>query len=327
MDLNSNSGQGLLEVSDDVVNSFDSHGESNEVVDNAQASSVVSWNRGVGHQSRARDQGLNGSQRLSQSDYLEPFKELVHLLDVSLQVEAEHARTTVQVRSSSVFQGDLVLRMRRQAWKEHLLNLGVLLEPLGHLKRILRSLLDSELEGLAASERNPSVERRHAQAFGLHLEVEVLIQLVIVESDTTSENVGVASDVLRDRVQRDVSTQLERILYDVSPSLKDTYLESWRHEGVVHDQDAALLLADFCNCRNVDALQGGVGWRLHPDDLGVLLYRGSELLHASEVSEVPRDASLRSEAASQVPLVATVQVVDAEVVVALVQQTETQRDS
>jgi hypothetical protein len=47
------------------------------------------------------------------------------------------------------------------------------------------------------------------------------------------------------------------------------YLENWRHERVVHNQQQASSLGDLRNLGNVHNLQRGIRWRLNPHHLGL----------------------------------------------------------
>ena len=50
-----------------------------------------------------------------------------------------------------------------------------------------------------------------------------------------------------------------------------TYLQHWRHKGIVYRQENSFGLANFGHLGNVCALESRVGRRLNPNDLGVLL--------------------------------------------------------
>ena len=83
--------------------------------------------------------------------------------------------------------------------------------------------LHAHREGLHAADREVAVHRAGNRAGGVLEEREPLDERLVARDDGAADEVGVATEVLRDRVEHDVGAELERPL------------EVRRGERVVHD--------------------------------------------------------------------------------------------
>jgi hypothetical protein len=83
---------------------------------------------------------------------------------------------------------------------------------LGNSQGVLRSLLSSYLEGLGASEGEVSAEWRDDVSKALHVEEELFVQFWAVHAKGAAGDIRVASNVLGDRVEHDVGSELNWVL-------------------------------------------------------------------------------------------------------------------
>ena len=113
---------------------------------------MLSWDRAMSHQGWGLDEAFHSTETLGQDKKLEGGEKLVGLLEVSLDVDAHHATTSVQVRVCLVLLGKSVVRVRFQTWMNHLFDFGVFFEVLSDDESIVCSLLSSNLKSFRASE-------------------------------------------------------------------------------------------------------------------------------------------------------------------------------
>ena len=83
----------------------------------------------------------------------------------------------------------------RQSWIEDFLDLFVLQEPFANDHSVGRSLLDSELESLRTSKSNPGVEWSHHGSDSLNVEMQLIVKGFIVDTQGTSKNISVATNI------------------------------------------------------------------------------------------------------------------------------------
>ena len=93
-------------------------------------------------------------------------------------------------------------------------------------------------------------------------------------------------------------------------------------EGVVDDEEDSSFVADLSDFFNVEDFQSWVGWGFEPDDLGVFVDGGSHVGHGVHVDHIESDVGGWQEALSQVSLGSTVDIVNAQDMVAVLQETE-----
>lgn len=223
----------------------------------------------MGHDSRNLNQGLNTTERLSQSEELGGRGEDRGSLGTAGDSERDHtASKTITVLLENNRVSSVRLETRVVDGNDGL----VLRQVLGNLLGGESSLSDSQVQGLETSVGQPGVKWRRHRANGVLQETVLFVQLVVVGGQDTADHVGVTVDVLGDGVNNNVST--------VHQGVGDV----WGQEGVVDNQDGVLvvllvvLLDNGGDSRDVGHRQGRVGWSLEPHKLGVLTERGLQVL-------------------------------------------------
>jgi hypothetical protein len=71
----------------------------------------------------------------------------------------------------------------------------VLQEPFAYDHSIGRSLLNSELKCLRTSKSNPGVKWSHHGPDCLDVEMQLIVKIIIVDTQGTSKNIGMATDI------------------------------------------------------------------------------------------------------------------------------------
>ncbi len=98
------------------------------------------------HDSGVLGQALDSAQGLSEGEDLEGGEEAVALFEATLEEEGNHA-----ARAAGLLLGDIVLRVRRKAGIDNLINEIVLLEILRNAEGVLLVSLHAKREGLHAT--------------------------------------------------------------------------------------------------------------------------------------------------------------------------------
>ena len=159
-------------------------------------------------------------------------------------------------------------------------------------------------ERLQPAQHEPAVERPRHRAERLLQEVEALGDRRVVRRDEAADDVGVAAEVLRRRVDDDVGAERERLL------------QVRRRERVVDDDERADRVRRLGGRADVDDVQQRVRRRLEPDEPRALV----EVLAEVRVDLVGRDelelVALRLVDLGEHPVDAAVDVVDADDAVA-----------
>ena len=102
--------------------------------------------------------------------------------------------------------------VRRQTWIQDLLDFWVLLEELGDDHCVAARLFDSDLERLRASEAEPGIEWTNNATSGLHVKVELVIKVGVVEHKCAGHNIGMTSNILGQRMHDNVSAEFGGVL-------------------------------------------------------------------------------------------------------------------
>ena len=118
---------------------------------------------------------------------------------------------------------------------------------------VLAVLAHPQRQRLDAAQDEPRVERAGHRAERVLQELQPLGDRRVVRADEAADDVGVAADVLRRRVDDDVGAVLERAL------------QVRRGEGVVDDEDRADGVRGVGGRADVDHVQRRVRRRLDPD--------------------------------------------------------------
>jgi len=254
----------------------------------------------VSHHNGRLSEGLNTTERLSKSENLQVLEEVAGLSHASLNIERDHATGT-----TALLHVNSVLGVALKAGVANTLDTLVALEHLsdGHGVRV--GTLDADFESLGAAECNPGVEGGKAGSHSLENEEKFVVEFAAVEHHGSSNDIGVSTNVLGDRVGDNVGTKLERVSVDGSG------------ESVVDDEQDSGTLEGIGDLFDVKALEGRVGGGLEPAKFSVLL---DALFEGSDVAEVGKgnlNLGVGVEDLVEVALGSTVHIVDTEDVVAV----------
>ena len=237
--------QGGLEVGDQVVGRLDPDREAHEV---ARRGERRVGGRRVRHPRGVLDQALDAAEALGECPHLRAPDEVDGLL-LGLDEERDHAAEVAHLPG-----GELVARVAREAGVEDALDPRVRLEELDHGMRVLAVALHPHGEGLHPAQHEPRVERPRDRAERLLQEAEALRDRRVVRAREAADDVRVAAEVLRRRVEDDVGAERERLL------------EIRRGEGVVDDEDRAGRVGGVRDRADVDEVEQRVRRGLDPDE-------------------------------------------------------------
>ena len=134
---------------------------------------------------------------------------------------------TMPAEAPHLPRGDLVARVVREPGVEDSLDPLVTDEELGDHGRVRAVAVHPDGERLHAAEDEPAVERARHRAERLLEEGELLRDAVVVRPDEAADDVRVATEVLRGRVEHEVCAERERLL------------QVRAREGVVDDDECA----------------------------------------------------------------------------------------
>lgn len=248
--------EGLEHVVLEILGVFDTAAQSDKVVKDADGLSLVTGNTGVCHAAGQLDEGLDSAQGLGQGEDLGDLAEAlggrVAAADAERQHAAAHAVAVLADRNGSVGVGV-------QAGVVDGDDVGRGLEGVADGGSVAGGLASAEVEGLEAAVGEPRVECRGDGADGVLEEGKTRLELVAVEGGYAHDDVAVAIDVLGDAVDDDVGPEVERVL-DVG-----------RQEGVVDDDEDAMLVGLGDNGADIDEAESRVGRALDPDEAGLVV--------------------------------------------------------
>ena len=151
-------------------------------------------------------------------------------------------------------------------------------------------------ERLDAAQDEVAVERRGNRAGGVLHVAQSLGELVVVDGDDATDDVAVAAEVLRRRVDDDVGAEGEWLL------------EIRRGERVVDDDQGTVLVGHGGDGLDVDAAEQRVGRRLQPHERGVGRPGCRQGVDVGEVDGAPGEAERAPHVGDQ-PVGAAVRVV------------------
>lgn len=214
------------------------------------------------HRTRDLDQTLDPTQTLRKGIDLGSLAEsssgFLPACDAETQHAAAHAVAVLLLR-------DGVLGVRWETGVVDEEDVGGSREGVCNGGGVLGGLAGAEVQSLHAAVGEPAVESGGDGADGVLEEREALVELGGVEGGGAHDNVRVAVDVLGDGVDDDVGTVVERVLH------------IGREEGVVDDDEDAVLVGDGGDGADVDEGEGGVGGGLDPDEFCVGLDQGLDV--------------------------------------------------
>lgn len=244
--------EGVLDIGDQVLSVLNTDRQTDQVLGDAKSSTVLSADGAVGHGGGQLAQRLDTSERLGKGEELDVTQESVGSGQVTLDAERDHTTETLLLGL-----GQLVLGVRGQARVDDILDTGGGLEDLGNGQGALGVLLHAQVQGLQTTVGQEAVKGRRNGTDRVLEEGELGVDLLVGGDGNTHDDIRVSVDVLGDRVDNNVGTELERVL------------EEGRHEGVVDNELGVVLVGNLGNGLDVNETEGGVGGGLDPDELGV----------------------------------------------------------
>lgn len=247
--------QGLEHVILEVLGVFDTAADTYEVVKDTDGLALISGNAGVGHAAGNLYQTLDTAETLCKGEDLGDLAEALGSGVTALDAEGQHAAAhaiTVLLLS------DVAVGVRLKAGVVDSDDVGRGLEGVGNGGGIGGGLARAQVEGLEAAVGEPRVKGGGDSADGVLQEAEAVLELVAVEGGDAHDDVAVAIDILGDAMDDDVGAQVEGVL-DVG-----------REEGVVDDDEDAVLVRLGDDGADVDEAQGRVAGALDPDEAGLV---------------------------------------------------------
>lgn len=248
--------EGLEHVVLEVLGIFDTAAQSDKVVKDADGLSLVTGNAGVRHAAGQLDEGLDSAQGLGEGedlgDLAEALGSSVAATDTEGQHATAHAVTVLADGNGSVGVGV-------QAGVVDGNDVRRALEGVADGGSVAGGLASTEVKGLEAAVGEPRVECRGDGANGVLEEGKTRLELVAVEGRYAHDDVAVAIDVLGDAVDDDVGPEVKRVL-DVG-----------RQEGVVDDDEDAMLVGLGDDGADIDEAESRVGRALDPDEAGLVV--------------------------------------------------------
>lgn len=122
-------------------------------------------------------------------------------------------------------------------------------------------LFHSDLKSLESSDGKIAVEDGGSSSDRLGVEEELITEFLIIDNESSHDDIGVSTDVLRGGMEDDIATELEGSL------------EIHGGKSVVAENEtiiSSLLSGDFDDGLDINNLEGWVGWGLDPDHSGLV---------------------------------------------------------
>eukprot|EP00043_Microstomoeca_roanoka_P020935 m.254529 g.254529 ORF g.254529 m.254529 type:complete len:368 (+) comp18187_c0_seq1:216-1319(+) len=246
--------QGLLEVTKEISDAFNTNANTDQIISDAQLSTLFSRNRGVRHDAWQLGKRFHGTKAFCESEHLDGLEEGARCFQITTNTEGHHA---TEARALAL--GNLMTRMGLKTRVDDLAHLRMSLQVAGNAESILGMLFHANVKGLETSVDEVAVKRAWHGTCGELDELESFSQLFVVHDCHTHQHIRMAIIVFGDGSKLDISAKVKRLL------------EVRGHERVVDNKEAVLVLSlDLLgNFTNVCDLQQRVGGRLKPDKLGV----------------------------------------------------------
>lgn len=205
----------------------------------------------MGHAAGDLAQALDAAQGLGEGEDLCDLAEALGGSVAAADAEGQHAAAHA---FAVLLEGDVAVGVGVKAGVVDGDDVGRGLEGVGDGGCVLAGLAGTQVQGLEAAVGEPRVKGRGHGADGVLEEAQAGLEVVAVEGGDAHDDVAVAVDVLCDGVDDDVGAQLQRVL-DVGGQ-----------EGVVDDDEDAVLVGDGGDGADVDEAQRGVAGGLDPDE-------------------------------------------------------------
>ena len=160
-------------------------------------------------------------------------------------------------------------------------------ERLGNPMRVLGVPLHAQLQRLQPAQRQPAIERRRHRADRVLQELDRLEDRGIARQRRALDQIGMPRQVFRDAVHDDVGAEREGLL------------EHRRGEGVVDDDERAVLVGDVGDRLDVGHDQARVGRRLEPHQPRALGDRGAHRVEIRRINRRDGEIEAREDAIQQ----------------------------
>jgi len=241
-------------ISDEVLAVFDTTAQPDQIIKDTGSFSLFPWDTSVSHAAGNLTQALYTSKRFGKSKNVSLLTESLSGFGTTLDSEADHTAThTVSV----LFDSNVSLRVGVEAR----------IVDGNYLRRRFQGSSDgggilscgpgTKMESLQASVCKPAVKGGRNCADGVLEEEETRVDDIIVEGGNTHDNIGVAIDVFRDRVDDDIGAVLQRVL------------NVRTHESVINNNFDTIRMGNFADGTNIYQCQSRIRGSLDPDELGL----------------------------------------------------------
>ena len=145
--------EGLSNIGEQIIESFDSNWKTHKVILNTEQLTSCRWNREMSHESRVLSEWLNSSKRFAQSKDLQSLQKVVSLFDTTLNVKGNHCARTL-----GLLFHNLVLGMAWETWVKNLIDFLVALQKFSNSHSVCLGSFDSDFESLCSAQANPAVK-------------------------------------------------------------------------------------------------------------------------------------------------------------------------
>jgi len=257
--------KGALKIGNEIVSVLNTDGSADHVVSDACMLLLFRSHIRMRHGRRMLDEGLDTTKRNGELEVMEVVQDSERLLLATL-----HQESDVSTRARVLFleDTDLLLAHGLAARVEHGLDCGVLKEEIDDLLGVLGLGAHTQLEGgERTSEKPGGIGVSDGTKNGTHH--SDLGDELFAAGSNTSDDIRMAVDELGGRVNDDICAPFVWLAEDRAT------------EGVIHDEEAVVLLGDARSSLQVSDRDGGVGRSLDIDDLALATSGGDSCLDLS----------------------------------------------
>src|SRR5579883_773885 len=259
----------LFQISDDVFRSFDTDGNSDQIVADAHTLALFGGEIAMRSHRGIEHHGMDVAKRGSADDHLEPFHEAENFVPAGvLQGDGDHG--AVEILREQARDGGGI-GMRGVAREVDFFDAGMRCEPGSDFAGVGALALDAEAHGLDAAHGEIGLEWAHIRT-GSSRERFDDIEVSFIGDDDSAEDVAVARHVLGRAVDRHRGSKLQGADDEGSG------------EGVIDDQRRSGGLGDFGDFVHLAHTEQRIRDGLHHDGAGPGFLNRS--LYLVEVADV-----------------------------------------
>jgi hypothetical protein len=225
----------------------------------------------VRHLPGVLDQALHGAQALAEREQLGGGRYAQGSFATRAQREADHASEVAHLLGGSPMPGVI-----GQLWIEHSLDGRMADQHIDDRARVGAMTFHTHCQRLCTAQCEIAIERCRHRTGRVLREAQPFCDVVVVNGNEAADNIAVAAEVLRRRVNHDVGTKRERLL------------QIRRRKRVVYYYSRTALVRQRTDRFDVEAAQQRVGRRLEPHQLGVFRPSISKCVDTEQVGGSPR---------------------------------------